>query len=304
MPASSAVAEMTRRNTSDLATNRMPASIESECCVRAAAATGAGAASNVRPPISTSAIASMPLAETNGSQAATANSALPMAGPTNSLPRMWTPTRRPLMASRRSRGTTLGTSADMVLSVNASPTPNNAATTTTSRIGVAPAAIVAARTSSMIVRAAVTARSRRTRWWRSASAPATGPSSTDGTRPAANVTDSHIGLDVNAYTSNGNAVRRTPSAKPDIRLAPTKRVAGVIGGQATVLVIAADSTRTRFRPPSSRLRDPGGAVRRSHALRPFVRSAADEGRWSGWGDLNSRPPRPERGALTKLRYTP
>jgi hypothetical protein len=25
---------------------------------------------------------------------------------------------------------------------------------------------------------------------------------------------------------------------------------------------------------------------------------------SGWGDSNSRPPRPERGALTGLRYTP
>ena len=25
---------------------------------------------------------------------------------------------------------------------------------------------------------------------------------------------------------------------------------------------------------------------------------------SGWPDLNRRPPRPERGALTKLRYTP
>ena len=29
-----------------------------------------------------------------------------------------------------------------------------------------------------------------------------------------------------------------------------------------------------------------------------------EALWSGWGDLNSRPPRPERGTLTKLRYTP
>ena len=26
--------------------------------------------------------------------------------------------------------------------------------------------------------------------------------------------------------------------------------------------------------------------------------------WSGWGDLNPRPQRPERCALTKLRYTP
>ena len=26
--------------------------------------------------------------------------------------------------------------------------------------------------------------------------------------------------------------------------------------------------------------------------------------WSGRGDLNPRPPRPERGALTKLRYFP
>jgi hypothetical protein len=26
--------------------------------------------------------------------------------------------------------------------------------------------------------------------------------------------------------------------------------------------------------------------------------------WSGWGDSNPRPPRPERGALTKLRYNP
>ncbi len=25
---------------------------------------------------------------------------------------------------------------------------------------------------------------------------------------------------------------------------------------------------------------------------------------SGWGDLNSRPPAPEAGALTGLRYTP
>ena len=28
------------------------------------------------------------------------------------------------------------------------------------------------------------------------------------------------------------------------------------------------------------------------------------GPWSGRGDLNPRPPRPERGALTKLRYFP
>ncbi len=26
--------------------------------------------------------------------------------------------------------------------------------------------------------------------------------------------------------------------------------------------------------------------------------------WSGWRDLNSRPLRPERSALTGLRYTP
>ena len=35
------------------------------------------------------------------------------------------------------------------------------------------------------------------------------------------------GLAVKANTSKGNAVRRTPSAKFDIRWAPTKRVAGV-----------------------------------------------------------------------------
>src|SRR6187200_1759867 len=26
--------------------------------------------------------------------------------------------------------------------------------------------------------------------------------------------------------------------------------------------------------------------------------------WSGWGDLNSRPPVPQTGALTKLRHSP
>ena len=170
---------------------------------------------------------SMPLAETKGSQATTANSTLPKAGPANSLPMISTPTMRPLTVSRRSRGITLGTSAAIVLSVNASPTPNSAATTMTSTIGVAPAAIVAARATSMSVRAAATTRKSRRRSYRSANAPATGPTSTDGTRPAAKVADTHIGLAVKANTSNGNAVKRTPSAKFDIRWAPTKRVAGV-----------------------------------------------------------------------------
>ena len=33
-------------------------------------------------------------------------------------------------------------------------------------------------------------------------------------------------------------------------------------------------------------------------------SDVSDGFWSGWQDSNLRPPRPKRGAITGLRYTP
>jgi hypothetical protein len=33
-------------------------------------------------------------------------------------------------------------------------------------------------------------------------------------------------------------------------------------------------------------------------------TSSPSSRWSGWTDLNRRPPRPERGALAKLSYNP
>lgn len=40
---------------------------------------------------------------------------------------------------------------------------------------------------------------------------------------------------------------------------------------------------------------------RPHRIQAAKRAC---GRWSGWADLNRRPPGPEPDALAKLRYTP
>lgn len=45
-------------------------------------------------------------------------------------------------------------------------------------------------------------------------------------------------------------------------------------------------------------------LRSSRFERGAVTTSAGSSRWSGRPDSNRRPPRPERGALTKLRYNP
>ena len=70
----------------------------------------------------------------------------------------------------------------------------------------------------------------------------------------------------------------------------------------------------RFQRRSSTSRTPSIVRRRAESNRQGLRSSrfergavttsAGSSRWSGWPDSNRRPPRPERGALTKLRYNP
>jgi hypothetical protein len=41
-----------------------------------------------------------------------------------------------------------------------------------------------------------------------------------------------------------------------------------------------------------------------HPEKKDKKKAQINGLWSGWQDSNLRPPRPKRGAMTGLRYTP
>src|SRR5438045_413304 len=80
----------------------------------------------------------------------------------------------------------------------------------------------------------------------------------------------------------------------------TRTPAGV-----TLYVASNDATRPAGHLPTC---GEGGVEPPRLALARFERGAvttsAGSSRWSGWPDSNRRPPRPERGALTKLRYNP
>ena len=105
----------------------------------------------------------------------------------------------------------------------------------------------------------------------------------------------------------------------------TRRTSAASGkiSQSTATAVSCSSFRTttcaRARR-STRCKSPNSSSRRSK--RHFSRRARNSASassplfdcrcadriavdaWSGRGDLNSRPPRPERGALAKLRYSP
>ena len=87
-----------------------------------------------------------------------------------------------------------------------------------------------------------------------------------------------------------DAARRRPGATPATS-AGSAADDGVPDGRGLALFVCSDNLRK-----GAAL----NAIQIAELLVPLTASPPG----SGWGDLNSRPPRPERGALTKLRYTP
>ena len=97
-----------------------------------------------------------------------------------------------------------------------------------------------------------------------------------------------------AVITSGDTVR---AAQGGARGHPQERVPGGYQGPggtvaAAVTLTAADRLAATRRP--------GRTARFCGAVSPHWSGWT----WSGWPDSNRRPPRPKRGALAKLRYSP